>query len=66
MDSKTLSEAFGIEAEADDEEAEISEDENDAADESSLDEDIATAFDSTDPVERREAFIRAVKGASKG
>lgn len=63
MDSKTISEAFGIEA-GDDEE--LPDEEGDEADEETLGSDIELAFSAeADPVERREAFIRAVKAAAK-
>ena len=64
MDSKTISEAFGIEAGED--EDEIADEESDEADEETLGSDIELAFSAeTDPIERREAFIRAVKAAAK-
>lgn len=64
MDSKTISEAFGIEAGEDEEE--LPDEEGEEADEETLGADIELAFDaSADPTERREAFIRAVKAAAK-
>lgn len=66
MDAKTIGEAFGIDGldgvDPDDIDADVEE-----ADEESLGEDIATAFDaSSSAADRREAFIRAVKAALKG
>jgi hypothetical protein len=64
MDPDTLAKAFDLPAPP----AEVEEDDDAIeAEEATLDEDVAMAFDtSTSPEDRREAFIRAVKAALKG